>query len=209
MPDGEATDITRKLPIQERARRTIETILEATAQILADEGSERLTTNHLARKAGFSIGTIYQYFPNREAIVLALIERQRAELARRIETMLDSQRDDTAEEKIRSVVQILHEAFNVHRMPEQRLIRGLMQMAVAHGLPTPPNTAAQAIVRVWMESEDGKRQLNESEAFVFTRSITEVLRQAALQASPLLGTKEFEDALLRLITGFLYRAPAF
>ena len=204
MTDSQMPDSTRKLPVQERARQTIATILEATAQILMEEGSERLTTNHLARKAGFSIGTIYQYFPNKEAIVLALIERQREEAGRRIQSMLESQQDASAEEKIRRIVRILHEAFTVHRMPERRLALALLQIAVARGLPTPPNVAVQAIVKIWTESEGQEdRQLNASEGFILTRAVIEVLRQATLQSSPLLGRAEFEDALLRLVFGFL------
>lgn len=55
----------------------MEVILQATAQVLSRDGRERLTTNRVARVAGVSIGTLYQYFPNREAIL--------AELARRYE----------------------------------------------------------------------------------------------------------------------------
>ena len=56
----------RKRPTQVRARRTVDLILEAAAQILARHGEEGMTTNHIAERAGFSIGTLYQYFPNRE-----------------------------------------------------------------------------------------------------------------------------------------------
>lgn len=204
MTEVQPSDLVRKTPVQERARKTIETILEATAQILVEEGGERLTTNHLARKAGFSIGTIYQYFPNKEAIVLALIEQQREEGGRRIQLMLDDLHDSTVEEKIRMIVRVVHGAFAVHRMPDRRLALALLQLAVAHGLPTPPNVAAKAIAKVWMEARGaGERQLNDSDMFVLTSSVIEVLRQATLQRSPLLGTPEFEDAILRMVVGFL------
>lgn len=57
----------RKLPTQDRAHATIEAIFQATAQIVETEGEARLTTNKVAQKAGFSIGTLYQYFPGKEA----------------------------------------------------------------------------------------------------------------------------------------------
>src|SRR6185295_11214806 len=60
---------------QERARATIESVLEAAAQILVDEGYEGATTNRIAEQAGVSIGSVYQYFPNKESIVAELIER--------------------------------------------------------------------------------------------------------------------------------------
>jgi AcrR family transcriptional regulator len=201
--ETDMSDITRKLPKQARALQTIETILEATAQILAEDGSERLTTNHLARKAGFSIGTVYQYFPNKESIVLALIERQREETGRRIQALLDRCPDDSAAEKIRAIIGILHAAFAAHRMPERRFALALLKIAVAQGLPTPPNIAVNAIVEIWTEANGTADPLTESEAFVLTRSVIEVLRQATLHASPLLGTAEFENALVRLVFGFL------
>lgn len=70
-------NLPRRRPKQDRSRETVEVILQATAQILSREGRERLTTNRIARVAGVSIGTLYQYFPDREAIL--------AELARRYE----------------------------------------------------------------------------------------------------------------------------
>lgn len=204
MTEDQPTENSRKSPIQARARKTVDTILEATAQILSEDGGERLTTNQLARKAGFSIGTIYQYFPNREAIVLALIERQRDAVAQRIQSVLADGKDDTLEQQIRKIARVLHEAFNTHRNPRPGLALALLRMAVTRGLPTPPNTAVRAIISLWQDAGKAEeRLLNESEVFVLTRAVIETLRQATLQGSPLLGTPEFEEAILRLVFGFL------
>lgn len=66
----------RKSPRQKRATVTFEAIVEAAAHILRDEGPEALTTNAIAARAGVSIGSLYQYFPNKQAIVRALIARE-------------------------------------------------------------------------------------------------------------------------------------
>ena len=209
MLEDQAPDLARKTPSQARAKRTIETILEATAQILAEEGSERLTTNYLARKAGFSVGTIYQYFPNREAIVLALIERQRGEVERRVQAVLAEGAGESAEARIGRIIGALHQAFNVHRMPERRLIQALLRLAAAQGLPSPPDTVARAIHAIWAEANGGDdRQPSQGELFVMTHAVFETLRQATLQGSPLLGTAEFEEAILRLVFGFLREGRA-
>ena len=65
----------RKRPRQERSQATVDTLLKATARVLVREGFDGLTTNGVAHQAGVSIGSLYQYFPNKEALVAALIER--------------------------------------------------------------------------------------------------------------------------------------
>ena len=64
----------RKAPRQKRAQVTVNAILEATAQLLVDVGYRKTSTNRIAERAGVSVGSLYQYFPNRESIVVALFE---------------------------------------------------------------------------------------------------------------------------------------
>jgi len=66
----------RKLPGQRRSSATFDAIVEAAAHILRDGGPRALTTNKVAARAGVSIGSLYQYFPNKQAVVRALLERQ-------------------------------------------------------------------------------------------------------------------------------------
>jgi AcrR family transcriptional regulator len=65
----------RKRPRQARSRETVTAILDATAQVLYRHGFDGLSTNHVATAAGVSIGSLYQYFPNKDALVAAVIER--------------------------------------------------------------------------------------------------------------------------------------
>lgn len=65
----------RKTPQQGRSVATVEAIYDATIQVLLKDGPERLTTVHVARRAGVSVGTLYQYFPNKQALLLAVLER--------------------------------------------------------------------------------------------------------------------------------------
>ena len=72
----EQPPIQRRRPKQARARATWDAIVEAAAQILERGGPEALTTNEIAARAGVSIGTLYQYFPDKAAIVLAAAKRE-------------------------------------------------------------------------------------------------------------------------------------
>ncbi|MBO6903303.1 MAG: TetR/AcrR family transcriptional regulator [Rhizobiaceae bacterium] len=70
----------RKTPLQGRSRATCDAILEAAARILESEGRQAFTTNHVAELAGVSVGSLYQYFPGKEAIVAVLVRQMRREM---------------------------------------------------------------------------------------------------------------------------------
>ena len=75
----------RKTPVQARSAVTVDAILQATIQVLLAVGKERLTTTQVARRAGVSIGTLYQYFPNKSALLQACLKRHMEEVTRAVE----------------------------------------------------------------------------------------------------------------------------
>ena len=78
----------RKRPLQARARRTVEAILEGAAQVFEKYGYARTTTDRIAERAGVSIGSLYQYFPNKDAVVVALAERHQEVVLQRVRDRL-------------------------------------------------------------------------------------------------------------------------
>jgi AcrR family transcriptional regulator len=78
----------RKLPSQERSANTVKTILEAAARILAKESLAAFNTNRVAEVAGISVGSVYQYFPNKAAMIAALIEQEHNRVIEEIEQMV-------------------------------------------------------------------------------------------------------------------------
>lgn len=79
----------RKLPRQARSRATFNAIVDACSQVLASRSYEELTTNGISERAGVSIGTLYEYFPNREAIVAALVAEACDRIVMRMERAVD------------------------------------------------------------------------------------------------------------------------
>jgi AcrR family transcriptional regulator len=75
----------RKLPVQARSEVTVLAIFEASIQILLSVGYRKLTTSRVAERAGVSVGTLYQYFPNRQSLIRAVLERYLAEMSASIE----------------------------------------------------------------------------------------------------------------------------
>src|SRR5690349_5228772 len=67
---------------QARSRATIDVLVEATARILVREGFDKASTNRIAQTAGVSVGSLYQYFPSREALIAAVIERHNKKVCR-------------------------------------------------------------------------------------------------------------------------------
>jgi len=86
----------RKVPQQSRAEHTVAAIREAAAGILETRGMEGLNTNLVAKRAGVSVGTLYQYFPNKDALIVALSLRQQAAFYAEAEGALDQPTGQTA-----------------------------------------------------------------------------------------------------------------
>jgi AcrR family transcriptional regulator len=115
----------RKRPRQARSQSTFDAIVEAAARILAEDGGRRLTTNRIAARAGVSVGSLYQYFPDRRAIVRALLERELA----RAEAMRPAAIDDPARHLAERVQAIVDWHFDVHaaRPALAKALRGLVR----------------------------------------------------------------------------------
>lgn len=78
----------RKSPSQRRSAMTIEAVLESAARILDDRGMEGFNTNAIAERAGISVGSLYQYFPSKEAVTAALIVRRHQQMAACLQSVL-------------------------------------------------------------------------------------------------------------------------
>jgi len=110
----------RKRPRQARSRATVETIVEAAARVLGDEGWAGFTANKVADRAGFGIGSLYQYFPNKIALVEAVRERHLDDCLRAIERCLVNQRG--AEDLARCLVEGLIQVHTKHPKLHKTLI---------------------------------------------------------------------------------------
>ena len=94
----------RKSPVQARSAASVEAILEATVQVLLSVGKERLTTTRVARRAGVSVGTLYQYFPNKSSLLQAVLRRHLQSVMDAIEQVCRDQEGNTLEEMATAVI---------------------------------------------------------------------------------------------------------
>lgn len=104
----------RKSPTQARSLATVEAIIEAAARILEATGTERFSTNAVAERAGVSIGSLYQYFPSKQALLWALIDRETSRLISDATRALDAPTGKAA-------LDILVEATVAHQLRRPKL----------------------------------------------------------------------------------------
>ena len=100
----------RKSPVQARSAVTVNAILDATIQVLLRVGKERLTTTRVAQRAGVSVGTLYQYFPNKSALLKAVLKRHLDHVMDAVELACAQQRGRSLEEMATVLVATFLEA---------------------------------------------------------------------------------------------------
>ncbi len=85
----------RKSPVQARSAASVDALLEATIQVLLGVGKERLTTTRVASRAGVSVGTLYQYFPNKRGLLQAVLKQHMEQVAGAVERVCREQKGNT------------------------------------------------------------------------------------------------------------------
>jgi len=143
----------RKTPVQARSTVTVEAISEATIQVLLTHGAERLTTTRVADRAGVSVGTLYQYYPNKQSLLFAVFEDHMNKVSRAVETACADACYKPMSEMIRRVV----EAFVDVKMQRADISVALYKVA--------PEVGGPALVK-----QSGQRLRKAIEAMLLTAS---------------------------------------
>jgi AcrR family transcriptional regulator len=110
VPHRKRTGPRRRQPRQQRARQTVDAVLDSVARLLERRGAHAITTNRIAETAGVSIGSVYQYFPNKQAIYVALLARHLEEIERIVEAKLAVHEGGSLEKRIRALVEAMVDA---------------------------------------------------------------------------------------------------
>jgi AcrR family transcriptional regulator len=185
-------------PSQQRARETVEAIVSATAHILRREGPGRLTTNRIAQKAGVSIGSLYQYFRDKDAIVVEVRRRFEAEFQDRFVAGLvrvgSLPLRDAVAELVRALVALHAEDPGLHN-------------AVGSGIPETQRPLLEQIVASYLEAR--RRELRRKDlalAATVTLDVAEALVHGVAVRSPeRLHDEAFVAEVTDLLTRYLAR----
>jgi AcrR family transcriptional regulator len=103
----------RKSASQERSRATVQALLDATARVLTKEGYDRASTNRIAATAGVSVGSLYQYFPNKEALVAALVARHNREM---LDLLREALKEVASLDLATAIARLVRAAVDAHRV---------------------------------------------------------------------------------------------
>jgi len=146
----------RKSPRQGRSIATVDAIFEATIQVLLSDGLIRLNTTRIARRAGVSVGTLYQYFPNKQALLFAVLERHLALLAGAIENACGEIRCPTRETIAETVVKAYLEAKMAQAEVSPALYRIAMELDARELIELAARRSARAIEAMLSTSGDSR-----------------------------------------------------
>lgn len=173
-------------------------------QLIDEGGIETLTTNAVAQKAGVSIGTLYQYFGDKQALLDTLIGRHLETLAVRVRASLAGPAPREAGGRIRVLVQAVLASYGGRRRVHRRLMEHALSVRrPGAGLMPFYARLVQQLARDGVRGPDGNSApITEAQAFVLTHAIAGVLRALAASESRPPPAQEVEDALVRLVLGF-------
>jgi AcrR family transcriptional regulator len=201
----------RKLPRQTRAKATFDAIVEATAQVLLEEGYDGFTTVRAAERAGVSIGSLYQYFPNKAALASAVIDRCCENFLIAFERALAAgPRRVTLAECIRAIVDVTlvsHQlAPDLHRI----VLDLAPHLRVAERTATFSRAAAQAIeVMLRKHADEIASDIDIAAAATIVETLLEALAHRALSAHPVrLESDLLAQETTRFIVSYLTRPAA-
>ncbi|MBV8412094.1 MAG: TetR family transcriptional regulator [Alphaproteobacteria bacterium] len=197
----------RKQASQERSRATVDALIEATARILVRDGFDKASTNRIAEQAGVSIGSLYQYYPSKEALVAAVIDRHNRGLMQVVQGALAEVAGLPIEKAVRKMVAI---AIDAHRL-DPKLHRVLAEQLPRTGrlakLET-FNREIYALFKAYLESRrDELRTVDlELAAFVCVTSIEALTHTAVLHRPDILSGETVAtlvDEATRLVVRYL------
>lgn len=197
----------RKQACQDRSRATVDALIEATARILVKEGFDGASTNRIAERAGVSVGSLYQYFPSKEALVAAVIDRHKQEILQVVRGALAEVAAAPMEQAVRKLVGAAIKAHRIdpalHRVLAEQIPRmGKLENVEAF------NRETYALFRAYLESRSHELRATDLglATFVCVTSIEALTHTAVLHHSEMLTDQAIErliDEATRLVVRYL------
>ncbi|HUA36050.1 MAG TPA: TetR/AcrR family transcriptional regulator [Candidatus Binataceae bacterium] len=197
----------RKSASQERSRSTVDALLEATTRILIREGYERASTNRIAEVAGVSIGSLYQYFPSKEALVAAVIDRHMQEISAVTRQALVKAAALPIEAAAREFVSVAIDGHRVNPRLHGVLAEQIPRVGRLENIEANVREGYQ-LVRGYLEAHRDEIDVADLDlaAFVLVTVVEALTHAAVLRRPDILADKkaqQFVDDVTRLVVRYL------
>ncbi len=178
--------------------------MEAAARIIDKDGLNGLTTNRIAEVAGISIGTLYQYFEDKAAVIQVLGQREMKTVTDNIIAVLTTPNGGTPEEPARVLINCVFDAFAGRSRVHRVLLEHALQRGQASSVDAAPKLIANLLAYSGVSRSDGQSlRFSPEEAFVITYAFTGVIRASIGPHANDLSREEIKNALLLLIRNFV------
>src|SRR5471030_2930804 len=199
----------RRIPHQARAAETVTAILEGAAQVLEAGGLAAFTTNAVAERAGVGIGTLYQYFADKSALLRALAEREMSVTLAAVTKALRGDSQSTAKGRERAMVRAIINAFHGRQRARKAVVQAVMAqgMTVEMLAPISAFIAQTGTIKSGADPGRGLARLSPEQVFVLSRALMGTIRAAVLEEQPFFRSAAFEDELVRLVLSYLAALP--
>ena len=199
----------RKSPTQQRSQLTVSALLKATAHILVKEGYESASTNRIAEAAGVSIGSLYQYFPSKEALVAAVVDRHMQEMMQLLRAAVDRVREQPVEVATRELVRVMIDAHRVDPRLHRVLVEQVPRVGRLENIRA-IDREAYALIRAYLEAHRDELRVADLDvaSFVCVATVEALTHAAVVNRPDVLSDKSgvFADEVTRLVVGYL-RGP--
>jgi AcrR family transcriptional regulator len=196
----------RKLPQQDRSRITVEAILEATARILTEKGYSKTNTNQIAELAGVSIGSLYQYFPNKESLMAALIQQHENEMVELVESKLNHLFNTPLEEAIPQLVKAVIAAHAINPKLHQVLNEEIPRSGRLEQTQTMDDRITNMLLKYLERWSDRlKPQKLEMTVFIFSHTVESLCHAAVIEDQRYMNNEEFEQEVFRMLLAYLVK----
>jgi len=196
----------RKSPSQKRSQLTVAALREATARILVKEGYEAASTNKIAAAAGVSIGSLYQYFPSKEALVAAVIDHHTQEMLQLVREALIKVTRQPVEVAARKLVKVMVDAHRVNPRLHRALVEQVPRVGRLENIQA-IDREAYALVRAYLEAHANELSVPDLDvaSFICVAAVEALTHAAVVNRPDVLTDKAgvLVDEVTRLVVRYL------
>lgn len=198
----------RKQPRQARSRAMVAAIIEATTRVLRKHGYAGASTNRIAKLAGVSVGSLYQYFPGKDALVLAVADQHAAEMVSLLQASAIQSVGAPLPVTVRAFVRAMVQAHQGDGYLHRALIAQVMHLGMEQFQAV--QRQATSVVRAFLDLQGDAVTVRDKDmaAWVLVTTVESLVHAALLEDPARLHSQAFEDEVVDLVVRYLTAGAA-